>query len=487
MAPQDISQGPSRRNFLKGAAAAVLAGSLAGTLGAAEKPLGTEPASAEGSPLPFKIGVSEIDITPTWKTMLAGFEHRTKPSEGAYQPIHVKCLTIGDGKNKVVYLVAETVYFDTQDRPWGIIDAINKELKRKHGINPGQVIMMATHNHSAPVMGDERFRAWLVEKSIEAVDKALASEREARLFFGRGSSSIGVSRRGTDMNGDDTWEINPYGFHDPEVVVLKFVDRAGKPIALSFAYSCHPTTIGSNFVGGDYAGFAQAEMSSRLGGIPAIFMQGTCGDMKPDNHRPESPFNFYAPAKVHVDEVKKIGVRLADDITKALASPMEEITGPIRIGHAHVEFPVLSAWTGTNGIETDAVADPSKPLSGPTRRMARMARRVLASMDKNGRYNVTQPGDLAVVRIGDKFVHACLPGEMCSPIGLRVKDELRGSQVMVTAYAGLYIGYFPGQAQIAAGGYEVFGNFHRLPYSPEAEDVLIYSVMQTVKSLAGKA
>lgn len=104
-------------------------------------------------------------------------------------------------------------------------------------------------------------------------------------------------------------------------------------------------------------------------------------------------------------------------------------------------------------------------------------------MDANGNYKVTQPAELHVVRLGDKFIHVCLPGEMCSPIGLRIKDELRGNQVLVTAYTGPYIGYFPGQAQLAAGGYEVFSNSHHIPYSPEAEDILIYAVMRTVKTL----
>lgn len=478
----------TRRTFLKGSMATVLAGALVVPLKAsAAGPLGEEKPLASGAPMPYRIGAAEVDITPTWRTMLTGFEHRTKPTDGVYQPIYVKCLALDDGRNSVVYLDAETTYWDSGDRSWGIIDAIRKAVRQKHGIEPDRLIMMATHNHSSPVLGDERFRKYLVEKSIEAVDRALAARREARLFFGRGSSNIGVSRRGTDMDGNDTWEINPYGWHDPEVVVLKFADRAGKPLALAFAYSCHPTTIGSNQIGSDYVGFAEAALKERLGGIPVLFMQGTCGDMKPDNHRPEAPFNFYGPSKVQVGEVKALGLKLADDVSGVLAAPMEEVSGALHVGAAHVELPVLSAWTGTNGIETDAEETAGRPLSGPTRRMARMARRILDSMDADGKYKVTQPADVHVVRLGDRFVHVALPGEMCSPIGLRVKDELRGSQVLVTAYTGPYIGYFPGQAQLAAGGYEVFSNPHHIPYSPESEDILIYRVMQLVKSLAPKA
>ncbi len=132
--------------------------------------------------MPYRIGAAEFDITPTWRTMLTGFEHRTKPTDGVYQPIYVKCLALDDGRNSVVYLDAETTYWDSGDRSWGIIDAIRKAVRQKHGIEPDRLIMMATHNHSSPVLGDERFRQYLVEKSIEARRPALAAGARRACF-----------------------------------------------------------------------------------------------------------------------------------------------------------------------------------------------------------------------------------------------------------------------------------------------------------------
>ncbi|MEN6625635.1 MAG: neutral/alkaline non-lysosomal ceramidase N-terminal domain-containing protein [Candidatus Sumerlaeia bacterium] len=484
----DNQHGPNRRRFLQGAIGTLLAGALLGkpagraSAGApAAGPLGSEVPSTGA--LPYRIGAASVDITPTWRTMLAGFEHRTKPTTGVVQPIHARAFVIDDGTRKVVYVNADICYWESCNKPYRIIGPIREALGKKHGFKPDEILLVATHNHSGPVMGDERFRKLLVDRTIEVVGRAVAAERPARLFFGRGSCGIGVSRRGTDMNGDDLWEINPYGPRDPEVFVLKAVGADGRPFAVTFNYACHPTTIGTDEICGDYVGYAQSEMEKRLGGATALFLQGTAGDIKPDYHAPADRFNFIAPRLCTPDVPVRFGTTLADEVTKVLAAPMEEITGAIRVGRAAVELPVLTGWTGMNQIETDSKPDPARPFSGPTRRMARMARRMFDSMDEAGNYKLTQAAEASVVRIGDKFVNVGFAGEVCTPIGLRVKDQLRGKNVMVTAYTNVYIGYIPGQSQLAAGGYEVFNNYNSLPYSPEAEDVLVCAAMGLVKAL----
>jgi hypothetical protein len=105
----------------------------------------------------------------------------------------------------------------------------------------------------------------------------------------------------------------------------------------------------------------------------------------------------------------------------------------------------------------------------------------------DGTFKEKQGWDITVVRIGDQFIQVGLGGEICCPIGLRIKDELRGNMVMVSGYTNANSGYFPSQTQIAAGGYEVFSNLHYKPYTPEAEDILVYGVMQTVKELASSS
>ncbi|MCE5228685.1 neutral/alkaline non-lysosomal ceramidase N-terminal domain-containing protein, partial [bacterium] len=485
---------PSRRRFLQGSLGAILAGSIltrltgcASLKAVAGKPLGKEPAVAVGAALPYRIGAAEADITPTWPIELAGWSSRKHAkSKGAYQPLLVRAMTIDDGKNKIVYVMGDIITFGRSSDPDSIIGAIQAELSRRHGLAPDQVIFVASHTHSGPAVNDEKFKAILIAQTIKVVGEALTNAQPARLFFGRGCTNAGISRRGRDITGEDVWQINPYGTHDHEVVVLKAVGRNGRPIALTFNYGCHPSAMDLTMLGGDYAGFAQAELKKRLG-VTALFLQGTAGDAKPDTPSPQNRFLFKDKLKTTIEETSGVGKRLADSVCKVLAAPMDEITGPIRCKSAVIELPVLSAWeSGGRWIDKDSRLDPAKPLSGPRRRMARMAKYILASMDENGQYKVTQPADIYCVRIGDKFIHVGLSGEICAPIGLRIKDQLRGNNVMVTGYTGPMHGYVPGQGQITAGGYEVFTNPHRRPYSPELEDILVLDAMDLAESIGPK-
>lgn len=503
------AQGPSRRRFLKGTVGAILAGSLmsrfAGNAEAAvgfKRTVGAERPVPEGEAMPYKIGVAMEDVTPTWPVPLAGFSFRKgKPSEGVYQPLYVRAMSIDDGGKKLVYVMGDICYWDRKGgrgpRPGadnsrgtgaglGIIKSIQDQLRRSHGLEPDQIVFVATHTHSGPVLNDERFKAKLIPATVKCVQDAIAGEKEGRLFFGRGSTDVGASRRAQLLNGEDAWQISPYSSHDHEVVVVKAVDRSGKVIGLMFNYGCHPTTMGTQLIGGDYCGFAQLELQKRLGGAVAMFLQGCGGDGKTDNPQPGKRFLFLTPTKATVDQPEKLGKRLADDVCKVLKGKMEEIDGRIQYGSTVVNLPVLSAWTGEKWVDTRAGFSPSDPLSGPRRRMARMARWITESMDANGEYKVTQAADLYVTRIGDKFIHVGLSGEACSPYSLRIKDQLRGNNVMVTGYTGPMHGYVPGMAQIPYGGYEVFTNGNRKPYSPEVEDMIVCDAMELVETVGNK-
>ncbi|MCE5229652.1 hypothetical protein LLG95_08660 [bacterium] len=483
------SHNQGRRQFLKGAVGAVVAGSaLAACQTVAAKikrPLGVETPIAKGSAMPFLVGAAEADITPTWDVGLMGFGPRTAKAGDKYQPLKVRAMSISDGKTRYLLMMADVCYIDERAHPKNILAPIRAQLKTMHGLDPEQIFMIASHTHCAPLLKDEKFAALFAKQAVAAADEAVKSEREARLFFGRGRCDFGISRRALDAEGRVTHiSIAPYSPVDREVTVLKAVGRDGRPIALAFSYSCHPTTWGGLKMGGDYPGFAQIEMSRRLGGMPALFLQGTGADVKPNNPDPKKPYEFLAPQQAPLADPERFGNQLAESVTNVLQSPMEEITGRIRIGKRTVDLPVMIATPATPSKDPDAKLDPAKKFSGPERRMARLAEYTLASLNPDGTFKKSQGWDMTVIRIGDRFIQVGLGGEICCPVGLRIKDELRGNMVMVSGYTNANSGYFPSQTQIAAGGYEVFSNLHYKPYTPEAEDILVYGVMQTIKELA---
>jgi hypothetical protein len=123
----------------------------------------------------------------------------------------------------------------------------------------------------------------------------------------------------------------------------------------------------------------------------------------------------------------------------------------------------------------------SGAVAGPTRRLLRLARLMEASLDEQDQYRDCLQMEICCTRIGQRFIHVGMGSEVCAPVGLRLKSQLRGQLVMVTGYTGHALDYFPASAQICGGGYEVFRNPAWRPYSPEAEDFLLADLMRLIE------
>ncbi|MCE5229342.1 neutral/alkaline non-lysosomal ceramidase N-terminal domain-containing protein [bacterium] len=501
----EIGTETSRRGFLVGSMASILAAGFFDKISfkkSEPKPAGIEPPAKPGEPT-FRIGAAAADITPTKSMNMSGYGTRNKKSVGTYQPLHVKALTIDDGRRPVLFLAADIVEWDGMSQTNGMAARLRNVLREKYGLEPDQFVMNAAHNHCGPALKDPEYNNQLVEKVVDVVGRALKSAREGRLYFGRTHCDFAVNRRSMDMQGNYIWQvINRYGPHDHEVIVLKAVDMQGKPIAVAFNYGCHPITMGGYRFGGDYVGFAMEAIEKEIPGATALFLQGCEGDTRPDCPDPNNPLIFRS-SLIEVDAPDParpagFGRKLAAAVIERLRAPMEPVSGEIHTGFTTYQLPMLSNVKPDKkkpdwGPTTFATGDWTNENAGrpewtgymrdPERRWMRLAEILRDSVNADGSYKITQKAEMIVTRIGDKFVHVGISGEPTSGIGLRIKDQLRGNQVLVTACNGPSNGYVPTAAQIVEGGYEVFHNSRNIPYSLEAEDVLVNQAMAMVEEM----
>lgn len=504
----------SRRRFLVGSMASVAA---IGLFGKIKNPFasmpGTEP-TAGGSEPTFKIGMGKVDITPEKPMNMAGYGTRNKPGLGrAYHLLYNRVLTIDDGKNKIIY--AQIDLSGTQNinsKTGGIVTAV-REAMAGRGIKPEQIALITDHIHNGPVTSDAAYFKTVIDKTIALINQCLDNTQEGRLYFGRGRCDVACNRRSNDRDGNYLWSyINRYGRTDHEVVILKAVDMKGKPIAVAFNYGCHPITMGGYEYGSDWVGFCLDSIEKETGAT-AIFFQGCAGDQRPDCPDPNNSLAFQSS----VTELKadgtpedtpnperpaRYGRRVAASVIERLRTPMDQLSGPIRTSLTRFDVPALAGvmpntkppdWQiGTNftsGDWTNSLVERQWPeyMRPRERRWLRFAELIRDSVNPDGSFKNPQPVELFVNRIGDGFVHIGMSGEPCAGIGLRIKDQLRGHQVMVTGYTNLSIGYFLSAAQLIEGGYEAFGTGKKVPYSPEAEDVYINNAMNVVEKLKAKA
>ena len=111
---------------------------------------------------------------------------------------------------------------------------------------------------------------------------------QARLGIGRGSIQLGYNRLGLRPDGRARVmyrnpERIPYGPVDPELVLLRVDDTAGKTRALMVHYAVHPVVLGQSNCkfSADYPGVMQSKVEAEMPGAQVMFVQGGAGDINP--------------------------------------------------------------------------------------------------------------------------------------------------------------------------------------------------------------
>ncbi|MEN3747350.1 neutral/alkaline non-lysosomal ceramidase N-terminal domain-containing protein [Sphingomonas sp. HF-S3] len=223
------------------------------------------PASAQTG---LKVGAAKVDVTPTAadlpKTML-----------GVLDPLNVRAIVIDDGKTRaaLVTVDAGAISSDT----WKNVTA---RLERELKIPAAQVLLTGTHTHSAPFMRGPAYESQIVE----AVRKAAAEARPARMAYGTGVSYINVNRNIIDPETHRWWEGPNYeGPSDKTVAVVRFETPAGAPIAIYYNYGVHAVLTGNlDMVSADLPGATSNYIEESLGDdVVAVYSNGAAGDQNP--------------------------------------------------------------------------------------------------------------------------------------------------------------------------------------------------------------
>jgi hypothetical protein len=106
----------------------------------------------KNSSLPtMDVGVASIDITPEGPIRLAGYGARVKTeSDGVLQKLHAKAMAFGsDTENASVLITVDLVGIT-----WPLTSKLADQLAKKAGIQPGHLVICASHTHGGPEIGN---------------------------------------------------------------------------------------------------------------------------------------------------------------------------------------------------------------------------------------------------------------------------------------------------------------------------------------------
>ena len=407
----------------------------------------------------WRAGAAAVSITPTEPIWLAGYASRDKPHQSVRQPIYVKALAIRDEAAGTTSLI---ITLDLVGIRRATAEPIATELAKRHGIQRERILFNASHTHSAPVVEDAssyayrfgerperilepiaRYTAFLRGRILEAASLAIARMEPATLEFEQGLAGFAVNRRRVTNR---SWP----GPVDHDVPVLAVKNGAGVLKAILFGYACHNTVMADYTVHGDYAGFAQAALESRHPGAVALFVQGAGADSNPlPRRKPE--------------HLERYGNTLADAVDEVLAAKPRQMSGPLQ---AAIEFPVLQFQPPKSRAEFEALVKSANELE------SLHARRMLASLDRDGRIVDSVPYPVQAWNFGGQMTLLALAGEVVADYSLRFKATYGHGKLWVAGYSNDVFGYIPSLRVLREGGYEGGGayQFSAFP-GPLAEDV----------------
>jgi hypothetical protein len=382
----------------------------------------------------------------------------------------------------------------------GNVASLRQAIGASCGVPPDNVLIHATHTHSAPApharflfgLDFEPFRARAEEFLAVAASAVAAAERnmdDARLGMGYSSEERLIFNRrlrrkdgATQMN----WEALVPGFDpeqvagawgpvDPRVACLT-VERQGRPVATISNYGLHPAILaGDNWLySADYPG-SLAEALSRSQGydFTSVFFNGCCGNVNHVDYRDPLQGRGYGM-------VQRVGYVLAAAVQQAIRTRRPLAGDCVAVSREMVALPRI-AISEAEYQHCQQVMEEARrqPLRG---QVDGLPEAHFAGLRLEMHQNQHQPDRVEVlaIRVGDVALVG-LPGEVFCEIGIKLRRRSPAAHTLVAGLSNDAIGYLPTQESFAQGGYEV--TVGSTFYAPGAAERLAESAIDQLHRL----
>jgi hypothetical protein len=420
------------------------------------------------------LGTAKMDITPSDPISLAGYAHRTGSFEGISRRLYARAWlleqSVKDDVRRALIIQADLIW-------WGpeIVRKLKTKLWERWGFDPASVILHASHTHSGPQTSgmftsslgepNPEYLRLLESKLLDFVAEAQSNLESVQVYRGAGECRIGLHRR-KQVEGIIRMAPNPEGPLDTEVSVIRFQTDEGMTKGVLFHYTCHPTVSADNLVSSEFPGVAMEALEEALGGGAIVsYLQGCCGDIRPDLVRDGE---FYRGSD---EDVRRLGGTLSDEVLRVLAEPMKPL--------AAIEL----SWRSC------AVRLPYQQLPGRDKLQSLKHQQGVVGqwstllLDEPFRIYDGASLELSMLHIADGLSFLALNGEVVTAYGTFVKNETEG-QVLPLAYSNGMIGYIPTAQQVAEGGYEALESTRYFglpaPFEASLEQLICSGILQLI-------
>jgi len=350
----------------------------------------------------FRAAIAVRNVTPDPLLPVSGGVGPSRPASRKFGELTVRALVFENDGTSVAICSTDFLGFP------GVLCV--KVRRQVPGIDPKNILIAATHNHSGPdcygfpdssgkTAADIEYLNGVCKKLADAINEAVEKLRPANVKMATGKA-----------RGKIAYNYYAEKLYDPRCDVIQFLDSEGKPLATFVNYACHPEVIGAGqgILSPDFVGPLYDRLGQRGGGV-GIFVNAALGGMVTADCRGPDGRDVRT-----WDECIRIGNLLADEALRIVADAPIEKEPKLYCGSTTIEFPV------ENQMLLAVVK--ASPLGFQLSEKGTIATQV----------NVVNLGDAQMLTI---------PGEALPNIGYYLKRNMRGTHNMLLGLTNEAFGY----------------------------------------------
>lgn len=387
----------------------------------------------------FRAGIAVRVVTPEPLLPVSGGMGPSKPTIRKEGDLNVRALVLADDHTKVAFVSADFLGF-----PAALGNRVRSRVK---GIQAENILIGATHTHSAPdcygfpdgkggTAADLKYLELVCTRMAEAIQEAVDKTRTASLRIATG-----------EAKGKIAYNYYADRLYDPRCHVIQCVGADGQPFATLVNYAVHPEVIGAGqgICSPDLVGPLYDRLKAKGGGM-GIFMNSAQGGMvTADNRRPDG--------KEARDwaECVRIGNLLADEALRIVASAPEQ-----KEPQLHCESRVLTFPVDSRELRAVMAASPLGLGSKDTSKVSTQ-------------FNLVNVGNAQILTI---------PGEALPNIGFYLKRNMRGEHNLLFGLCNDAFGYI--LTRVDWGSFSRYDYVSRTSLGEKTGEILIEEALKFV-------
>ena len=456
------------------------------------------------------VGTATADITPEGPVALRGQFH-LRISTAVETPLSagVVALESRDGDRSLdtaIMVACDLVVIDD-----GVRDMVRDEVaKRLPDLDTRKIFLSGTHTHTGPVtepgsfilpeegvLPIEEYRAFLVQRIADAVERAWNNRAPGSVTWGLGHAVVAYNRRAVYADrsarmygATDVPEFRGIeGYEDHAVDMLFFWNAEGAPIAMCINVACPSQVVeGRSTVNADFWYPVYKSLRERYGQDLCIL--GWCGAA--GDQAPRPMFRKAAEARMTqlrgLDAMAELARRIVTTVDDTYQAVRNERQSEVPLVHhaQTIQLPMrlvteaeYQEAKAAQQQAADAIAKDPKAADRSYTAMrwyGRTVERYEAQQDEPQPMHETQ---LHVLRIGDAVI-CTNQFELFTDYGIRIKGRSPALQTFVVQLVGSG-SYLPTERAVRGGSYSAI--VHSSLVGPEGGQVLVDKTIQAIDAV----